>query len=384
MKPIIDHIRSFSTADVSVITVAPGLKRFVGDDVSSAAELTRLISKIIHRHLNRRVVSLPASDGYVFVVDNTADSALAALSAGSLGEAAAEVAEKLKEVAPAGSAPRVEVRYVGGIKQKAITHEEFIGLKLDQRHEQALKLMNDLGSSSILFLRNVPSAEVDAGSIYAFDAQRTVFDAADLPNHRDKRFETDPINLASDIQLMRKVCDQINRMFDLGDVVPQYCPLNFNTLKDSRYWPIYENELRNIATFFKPFIRWEIMNVPPGTPLSAISNVLERLRLITESVGLCQSGREALEKNGHPLTPSMPCAVSFYIPNLTRAHEEKSLLAAIVAYAAKHASRTHLVGLRNVPASAQVPLKLFEGSVFLEQNESRRLNLISSEVVELA
>ena len=384
MKPIIDHIKSFSAADVSVITVAPDLIRFVGREVSSVSELTKLISKIIHGHLHRRVVSLPASDGYVFVIDNTADSSLAALSAGGLGEAAAEVAAKLKELGPPGAAPRVQVRYVGGIKQKAISHEEFIGLKIDQRHEQALKLMSDLGSSSIIFLRNVPSSEADPGSIYAFDAERTAFDGADLPNHRDKRLETDPINLAADIQLMRKVCDQINRMFDLGDIVPQYCPLNFNTLKDSRYWPIYEIELRNVATFFKPFIRWEIMNVPPGTPFSTISNVVERLRVITESVGLCHSGRAALEKSGLPLTPSMPCALSFYIPNLMRAQEEKSLISAIIAYASKHASRTHLIGLRNVPATAQVPLKLFEGSVFLEQNESRRLKLISSEVVELA
>jgi len=384
MKPIIDHIRSFSTADVAVIAVAPDINHFVGGGVSSAPEVTKLISKIIHKHLNRRVVSLPASDGYVFVIDNSAESGLAALSAGSLGEAAAEVAEKLKEIGSSGTNPRVDVRYVGGIRQRVLTHEEFIALRIDQRRNQALKLMNDLGGSSILFLRNVPKAEGDGTSIYAFNTERTAFDLADSGNHRDKRLETDPLNLAADIQLIHKVCDQMQRMFDLGDIVPQYCPLNFNTLKDSRYWPIYEAELRDIATFCKPFIRWEVMNVPPGTPLSAVSTVVERLRMITDCVGLCQSARAVLEKGGLPVTASMPCHSSFYMPSPVRPQEEKAIIAAAVAYASKHGSRTNSVGLRNVPATAQIPLKLFEGSVFLEQNEARRLKLVSSEVIELA
>ena len=384
MKPLIDHVKNFSTADVSVVTVAPDVARLVGGEIQSAGELTRLISRILHKHLNRRVVSLPASDGHVFVVDNTSSDATSRPSPQSLSEAVAEASAKLAEIAPKGIFPRVEIRFVGGVKQRTITHEEFIALKPSERHEQTLEIMRELPSSQILFLRNVPREGEEQGSVYAFEAERIAFNGLDLVNHRDKRLDTDPMNLAADIQLMRKVCEQISHMFDRGDVVPQYCPLNFNTLKDSRYWPVYEVEMLDIATYFRPFIRWEIINLPAGTPQNSVSNVVERLRAINGSVSVCQSGRAVLEKGALALAPLMTSDQAFYIPSLVTGHEEKAILGALVNYATKYASRAHSIGLRNVPASAHLPLKLFGGGVFLDPNESRRLNLITSELVEVA
>jgi hypothetical protein len=384
VKPIIDHVRNFNAADVAVMTVSLDMARFIGEEIESSGELARTVSKIINSHLRRRVVSLPASDGYVFVVDNSPNTGERPANAGLLAEAASEVSAKLRQLAPVGSNPKFEVRFVCNLRTPAITHEEFIAHKLEQRYQHTLALLEEIKSPSVIFLRGVSRDSSTATPIYALDETRTAFGTAVHSGHRDRRFETDPANLAADIRLMRKVCEQMSRMFDAGEVVPQYCPLNFNTLKDSRYWPIYEIELRNIASFFTPFVRWEVVNVPSGTPSSTISNVAERLRALSDNVSVCQSGRSALESDGIFMCPSSASEMSFFIPAFEREHEWRTIVDGVLAFATRHASSRRPIGLRNVPAAAQLPVKLFEGGVFLNQDESRRLNLVVSELVEFS
>lgn len=378
MKPISDHVRNFEGADVVVIAISIDAPQSFMREMVTSGTLGQTLGKVIQDHARRHVVALPASDGQMFLLDSNSSLPSKEGESQSLSAAVSAVRAKLRELSARDGA-KFDVQVVNKRKSADISHVDFIALKQEDRYQRVLSLIKNVKMPDLLFLRSLTSDLSEQSVLYAQPAAMTAFDDIEMGVAHDKRYETNPLQLALDIYVIRGVCEQMNWRFERGEVVPQYCPLNFNTMKDGRYWPIYEIEIRNIPSFFTPFIRWEIVNVPPGTPVSTMSQVVDRLKGFGAHVSLCQAGHEATFRNGHDLVLPAVSELSFFVPSGLHERDWQKTVLSMRNYASRGASGSIPIGIRNLSAKAQLPPKLLRGSVFLSQPDSKRMHLVASE-----
>jgi len=383
MKPISDHVRNFEGADVVVIAISIDAPSSFMREMVTSGTLGQTLGKVIQDHSRRHVVALPASDGQMFLLDKSSSLPSSGNSESqSLSSAVSAIRSKLRELS--GGQAKFDVQVVNKLKSSEIPHVEFIALKQEDRYQRIVSLIKNVRMPSLMFLRSVTSDLSEHSTIYAQPVGMPAFDTVDPGAAHDKRYETNPLHLAFDIHVIREVCEQMNWRFERGEVVPLYCPLNFNTLKDGRYWPIYEIEIRNVPSFFTPFIRWEIVNVPPGTPMGTVRQAVDRLKAFGEHVSLCQAGHESSFRNGQDLSPPAISELSFFVPSDLRERDWQKIVEMMRSYATRNGSSGPPIGIRNLPSKAQLPVKLFRGSVFLSQADSRRMHLIASETADVS
>lgn len=381
MKSLAQHVKSFEGVNATLMTISMDVSNQSESVSVKRDERIRDISDTIRDLCKRQVILIPATDGFVFLIDNGKEEDAAEATAQLAARAASSISANLGELAKFGAKPTLDLHLPCHARAAQLTHESFIAMPLEERYQSVLSALQSSAPPPLLFVRSLTQGLDGMSPIYAVPVENIGRGDIIRPFHRDKRFEVNPANLVADIALIRGVCAELSRKFKTGEMTQYYCTLNINTLRDPRYWAIYEIELRNVPGYYSAFIRWEVGSIAPGTPTTVMHSVVERLRAIDGSISLCHQAMVAINNPNFEFGLPKADELAFELPSGVSDIDAIKISDGLRGFVVKGGSRPYQIGLRNFRSLQSVELRQFRGGVFLDQTESRQRDLIESEFV---